>query len=131
MGTAYLVLSSMNIIIYSILFFNIFITFPVCSITSSTSSSVATVLLKQNSWGMFEEDRSFISGRHAGLHPCKKLKTLKGTSQNCRVESPGISALLPVWAKQKGLVLFILLLTLGIFHLSLHRHLCLNLNSEG
>lgn len=104
MGTTYSLLSSVNIIIKGTIFFNIYITFSVCTTTSSTSGSATTVLLKQNSRGIFEEDRSFISGRHAGLHPCKKWKSLKGTFQNCRNESPGISALLPVLAQQKGVV---------------------------
>lgn len=102
MGTTYSLLSNMNIIIKGIIFFNIYITFSVCSTTSSTSGSATAVLLKQNSWGIFEEDRSFLSGRHAGLHPCKKCKSLKGTSQNCGNESPGLSDLLPVLAEKKG-----------------------------
>lgn len=102
MGTTYSLLSSMNIIIKGIIFFNIYITFSVCSTTSSTSGSATAVLLKRNSRGIFEEDRSFISGRHAKLHPCKKWKSLKGTFQNCRNESPGISVLRPVLAEQKG-----------------------------
>lgn len=101
MGTTYSLLSNMNIIIKGIIFFNIYITFSVCS-TTSTSGSATAVLLKQNSWGIFEEDRSFLSGRHAGLHPCKKCKSLKGTSQNCGNESPGLSDLLPVLAEKKG-----------------------------
>lgn len=104
MGTTYSLLSSMNIMIKGIIVFNIYITFSVCSTTSSTSVSATTVLLKWNSRGILEEDRSFISGRHAGLHPCKKWKSLKGTFQNCRNESPGISALLPVLAEQNGVV---------------------------
>lgn len=124
MGTAYSLLSSMNIIIKGIIFFNIYITFSVCSTTSSTSGSATAVLLKENSRGIFEEDRSFISGRHAELHPRKKWKSLKGTFQNCGNESPGISALLArqCWPSKRGLGLFILLLTPGIFHLSLHSH---------
>lgn len=72
MGTTCSLLSSMNIIIKGIIFFNIYITFYVCSTTSSTSGSATVVLLKQNSWGILEKDRSFISGMTAGLCPCKK-----------------------------------------------------------
>lgn len=93
----------MNIIVNGITFFYIYITFSVCSTTSSTSGSATAVLLKQNSLGIFGEDRSFTSGRHAGLHTCKKWKRWKGTSQSCGNESPGTSALLPELAEQNGL----------------------------
>lgn len=52
MGTTYSLLSSMNIIIKGIIVFNIYITFSVCSTTSSTSSRATTLLLKRNSRGM-------------------------------------------------------------------------------
>lgn len=92
----------MNIIVNGITFFNIYKTFSVCSTTSSASGSATAVLLKRNSLGIFEEDRSFISGRRAGLHTCKKWKSWKGTFQSCGNEGPGSSALLPVLAEQNG-----------------------------
>lgn len=120
MGTTCSLLSSMNIIIKGIIFFNIYITFYVCSTTSSTSGSATVVLLKQNSWGILEKDRSFISGMTAGLCPCKKWKSLKRNFAKLQEWEPwDLNPASNVgWAK--GFCFCLFSCRLWIFHLSLH-----------